>query len=357
MSERVFINRIGGAVPRYDIHRKFVGFAPLLLDGERKRELYRRMAERSQIERRYSCLPPSEDPERLDAEGFYRRGCFPDTRERMARYDKEALPLALDAAAGLGPELRPESVSHLIVASCTGFSAPGLDLQLAAALGLAPKVERTIVGFMGCSAAIPALKLARHIVRSTPRSRVLLVAVELSTLHLQETSELEPLLSFTLFADGAAAALVSGEPAGLEIEAFEAAVLPATEDHITWRIGAFGFDMHLSGAVPAAISRNLPGLPLLLSLDTLSTAFWAVHPGGRSVLDAVESALALPPQALRYSRETLRNYGNMSSASVLFVLREIMADNEAGRGCALAFGPGIAAEAMRFVKHRAAPVL
>ncbi|HEV2302238.1 MAG TPA: type III polyketide synthase [Stellaceae bacterium] len=357
MSEKVFINRIGGAVPPYDVHRKFVDFAPRLLAGDRDRHLYRRMVERSQIARRYSCLPPSADPERLDAAGFYRRGAFPDTCERMARYEREAPPLALAAVESLGPDLARERVTHLIVASCTGFAAPGLDLQLAQALGLAPEVERTIVGFMGCSAAIPALKLARHIVRSRPQARVLVVAVELCTLHLQETGTLEAVLSFTLFADGAAAALVSGEPTGLEIEGFAAAVLPATADHITWRIGAFGFDMHLSGAVPAAISRNLPSLPILLPPDRRDTAYWAVHPGGRSVLDAVESALTLPPQALRHSRETLRQYGNMSSASVLFVLREILAETEAGRGCALAFGPGIAAEAMRFVKHRAASLL
>src|SRR5579863_4307372 len=111
MSSPVFINRIGGAVPRWDVHRKFTDFAPRLLDGERERRLYRRMAERSQIERRYSCLAPNEDPELLDAEGFYRRGRFPDTRTRMARYEKEALPLALDAVAALGPELMPERIT------------------------------------------------------------------------------------------------------------------------------------------------------------------------------------------------------------------------------------------------------
>ena len=357
MTARVFINRIGGAVPRFEVHRKFVDFAPRLLDDERERQLYRRMVERSQIARRYSCLAPSENPERLDDEGFYRRGRFPDTGERMARYDREALPLALAAVASLGSGLARDGVTHLIVASCTGFAAPGLDLQLAEALGLAPEVERTIVGFMGCSAAIPALKLARHVVRSQPQARVLLVAVELCTLHLQEAGPLDAVLSFTLFADGAAAALVSGAPLGLEIEGFEAAVLPATAGHITWRIGAFGFDMHLSGAVPAAIARNLPRLRCLAGQETRDVAFWAVHPGGRSILDAVEGALGLGPQALRYSRETLRQYGNMSSASVLFVLREIIGEDEAGRGCAMAFGPGIAAEAMRFVKHRGRSVL
>ena len=352
MARGVFINRIGGAVPAYECHRKFVDFAPLLLEGERERQVYRRMVERSGIAQRHSCLPPSSDPARLDADGFYRRGRFPDTGERMARYDKEAPPLALAAVASLGADFAPERVTHLILASCTGFAAPGLDLQLAAGLGLGARVERTIVGFMGCSAAIPALKLARHIVRSEPAAAVLVVAIELCTLHLQERASLEAVLSFTLFADGAAAALVSAEPRGLEIEGFDAAILPATAEHITWRIGAFGFDMHLSGAVPAAIQRGLPGLPFLAPAAARDIDFWAVHPGGRSILDAVEGALALPPQGLRYSREVLRGYGNMSSASVLFVLRAIMQEKETGRGCAIAFGPGIAAEAMHFSKPR-----
>lgn len=347
-SGKAFINRIGCAVPVHDFHRKFVEFAPPLLADRQQRQVFQRMAERCQIAHRFSCLPPSSDPYRLDAEGFYRRGRFPDTAQRMARYDREALPLACRAVANLGLDFAADEITHLIVASCTGFAAPGLDLQLAAQLGLAA-AERTVVGFMGCSAAIPALRLARHIVRSDENARVLVLAVELCSLHLQESSRLAELLSFLHFADGCAAAVVSSRPFGIAITGFGSAVLPATADHITWHIGARGFAMHLSGQVPGAIVRHLrEGLPFLPESDRGAVALWAIHPGGRSVLDAVEAGLALPPDSLLWSRHVLRDYGNMSSATVLFVLREMMDRGAAGTGCAMAFGPGIAVETMMF---------
>jgi alpha-pyrone synthase len=353
MPESAFINRIGRAVPGHDIHRKFVDFAPRLLADERGRRLFARMAERSHIEHRYSCLTPGSDPDRLDDDDFYCRGAFPDTARRMARYDREALPLARRAVGDLGCDVVESGITHLIVASCTGFVSPGLDLQLVAQLGLAPTVERTIVGFMGCYAALPALKLARHIVRSEPKARVLVVALELCTLHLQEPRGIDELLSFLIFADGCAAAIVTAEPHGIEIKDFTASILPATGDHITWRIGSLGFDMHLSGQVPSAILQHLPlNLPALLpGTGRQDIAVWAVHPGGRTVLDAVEQGLDLPSDALSHSRRVLRDYGNMSSGTILFVLRDVLDAHAEGPGCAMAFGPGIAVEAMTFGLH------
>lgn len=346
---KAFINRIGCAVPAHDFHRKFVEFAPLLLADRQQRQVFGRMAERCQIEHRFTCLPPSPDPSRLDAEGFYRCGSFPDTAQRMARYDREALPLARRAVADLALDFAADEITHLIVASCTGFAAPGLDLQLTAQLGLAATVERTIVGFMGCSAAIPALRLARHIVRADENARVLVVAVELCSLHLQESGRLEELLSFLHFADGCAAAVVSSRPFGIVIEGFGSTVLPATADRITWNIGAQGFAMHLSGQVPGAILRHLrERLSLLPEGDCSAVSLWAVHPGGRSVLDAVAAGLELPQDSLLGPRRILRDYGNMSSATVLFVLREMMDRGAVGAGCAMAFGPGIAVETMMF---------
>ena len=358
-SVKAFINRIGSAVPAHDFHRKFVEFAPLLLADRQQRQVFARMAERCQIAHRFSCLAPSADPALLDGEDFYRRGRFPDTAQRMARYDREALALARRAVANLGLDFEADEITHLIVASCTGFAAPGLDLQLMAQLGLAPTVERTMVGFMGCSAAIPALKLARHIVRSDENARVLVVAVELCSLHMQESGRLEELLAFLHFADGCAAAVVSARPFGIAIGGFASAVLPQTADHITWRVGARGFEMHLSGQVPGAILRHLSGRPSLLPEgfppegflpggDRGEEALWAIHPGGRTVLDAVAAGLDLPPDALSWSRRILRDYGNMSSATVLFVLREMIDHGAAGPGCAMAFGPGITVETMTF---------
>ena len=346
MPHSVYINKIGCAVPEHDFHHKFVDFAPSLLADEREKRLFRRMAERAQIEHRYAVLAPSTDRRALDGEGFYAPGAFADTGRRMQRYDHEAILLTMAALT----DVREHDFSHLVVASCTGFAAPGIDLQILAHLGLPASVERTVVGFMGCSAAIPALRLARHIVRSDRCARVLVVAVELCSLHFQPSHGIDQVLSFLLFADGCAAAVVSSEPCGLEMIGFSSAVLPNTADHITWKVGTSGFAMHLSGQVPSAIRQHLPStLPLLLAgMERQHVSLWAVHPGGRTVLDAVESGLGLPDYALVSSRRVLRDYGNMSSATVLFVLREMMEQGNAGQGCAMAFGPGIAAEAMTF---------
>ena len=339
---RAFLNRIGTAVPPHDVHAKFIDFAPSLLGDDRARRVFLRMAERSGIEHRYSFFEPHPDPAKIDALGFYARGRFPDTGARMRFFEEHAFRLVRDAVEAL----QPGRVTHLILSSCTGFYAPGPDLQLIAKLGLDAGIERTVVGFMGCQAALNALKLARHIVRSEDGARVLTLSLELCTLHLQETGDLEEVLSFLLFGDGCAACLVTAEPEGIELERFATAMLPDSAGLITWKIGSLGFDMRLSGEVPQAIGRDLraafPGAPEELAL-------WAVHPGGRTVLDAVERGLGLDEAALRPSRDVLRRYGNMSSPTVLFVLKETMAQAPRGcSGCALAFGPGLTAETLFF---------
>jgi predicted naringenin-chalcone synthase len=230
--------------------------------------------------------------------------------------------------------------------------APGIDQIIASELGLDDGVERTLVGFMGCYAAVAAVRLAHHMVRSDPLARVLVVTVELSTLHLQPEHGIEPLLAMLQFGDGAAAALVSGDPAGFAIFNPFAAALEDTADLIRWTIGDQGFAMHLSGEVPGQIGRALadPRLRnrMLGSDNPADIDAWAVHAGGRSVLDAVEGALALPPHALEASRDVLARFGNMSSSTLMFVLAELLEDAEAETGLAIAFGPGLAAEGFRF---------
>ena len=350
------LNRIATAVPPHDVHDAFVALARTLLPDERACAVFERMAERSGIAHRHAVLQAGRiDQGEVDTAGFYRRGAFPSTAARMRLYEEAAPALACDAVAGLG--LDPREVTHLVAASCTGFSAPGLDLQIARRLGLRADVERTLVGFMGCAAAVPALRAARHIVRSEPDARVLVVCCELSSLHLQESSGLEEVLSFLLFADGAAAALVTAEPHGLALEDFRNAVLPDSADFITWHVGDSGFEMHLSGRVPGRIAATLRdealhGGPatLLRGIPPSEYALWAVHAGGRTVLDAVEQGLALDPDALRHSRAVLHDCGNMSSATVLFVLDRILreAPPPGTRGLAMAFGPGMVAESFRF---------
>jgi predicted naringenin-chalcone synthase len=350
-----YLNRIATAVPDHDVHDAFVAFADTLLTDRRSQVLFRRMAERSQIEHRFSTVEPRPlgSNAELDTDGFYCRGAFPSTAKRMQRYADRAPGLALDAARGLDlSDEERDGVTHVIVTTCTGFSAPGLDLQLVQGLGLKPTAERTIVGFMGCYAAINALKMARHIVRSEPSSKVLVVSLELCTLHLQETSDLEQVLSFLVFGDGCAAALVTSEPKGLELESFHAEMVPAAAEQITWNIGDTGFDMYLSGQVPGSIRHALgEGRGRILhDAEVGDFDLWAIHPGGRTVLDAVEGAFALPASAMTASREVLRRFGNMSSATVLFVLKTLIDEpgEKGARGCAMAFGPGLTAETMLF---------
>jgi predicted naringenin-chalcone synthase len=348
---QAWLNRIGKATPPHDMHTACVEFGCDLLVDERRRALFTRMAALADIRHRYAIFAPAASAENgaFDREGFYRRGAFPSTAQRMARFATEARTLAAAAIAALDLGAAREAVTHLVVASCTGFAAPGLDFHIMRDAGLRASVERTVVGFMGCFAAVNALKLARHIVRSERGAVVLVVNLELCSLHLQEQWELEKMLSFLLFADGASAALVSAAPTGLALGRFSATVLPESEELITWEIGDSGFHMHLSGQVPSRIRRFLRthGEGLLDKRAAAEIEHWAVHAGGRSVLDAVQEGLRLGPDALRHSRAVLREFGNMSSVTLMFVLDRIMRGG-GGDGIAMAFGPGLTVESFAF---------
>jgi predicted naringenin-chalcone synthase len=352
--QTAYINRVATAVPPYDVHDAFRRFAQSLLGDDRRNSLlFQRLASKSGIEHRYSCLAPSNLPEgdRVDAEGFYPRGNFPDTAERMQRFERHAPALAQAAVDRLQLGAECDRITHLLITCCTGFSAPGLDLEVIERCELPSTVERTTIGFMGCYAAINALKLARHIVRSETSARVLIVNLELCTLHLQDTTDLEQMLSFLLFGDGCAACIVSADPVGVALDSFHAVLVPSTRGLITWNIREAGFDMVLSGGVPAAIHNGLREHrdEILAGAPVASIDLWAVHPGGRTVLDAVERALDLAPAALASSRDILRRYGNMSSATVMFVIDHLLRSRAPGRaGCAMSFGPGLIAETMLF---------
>jgi alpha-pyrone synthase len=312
------------------------------------------MVRMSAIEHRYSFLEPLGDGKSYwrDAEDLYVAGNFPTTKRRMEAFERFAPKLAgcaLDRLR-LTPAER-QAITHVIVTCCTGLYAPGLDIDVVNHLGLNPSVERTMIGFMGCYAAINALKAAHHIVRSEPDSKVLILSLELCSLHLKETQDLEQVLSFLLFADGCAASLVSAEPGGLAIDSFLAVNVPDTSGLITWRIGEMGFDMQLSGKVPGEIRRGLPEARgrILRGREAAEIDLWAVHPGGRTILDAVEQALELRSDALATSRDILTRFGNMSSATVMFVLEQVLKRAQKGQtGCAMSFGPGITAETMLF---------
>ncbi|HYI40800.1 MAG TPA: type III polyketide synthase [Allosphingosinicella sp.] len=351
-TSQAHLNAIGTAVPEHDVHAAFIRWAQARLDDPRARAVFARMAARSGIEHRWSVLPPApygNSP--VDPGGFY-HGPLPTTGARMDIYAQAAPRLALEAIGKLSGAAAPAGITHLIVASCTGFVAPGIDQIIAAELGLAGSVERTLVGFMGCYAAVSSLRLAHHIVRSEPEARVLVVTVELSSLHLQYEQDVERLLAALQFGDGATASLVTAEPHGFALSRPFAATLPDSNALIRWRVGDHGFVMDLSGEVPGRIGEALRDCAFREAMlgNEAPEAFdsWAVHAGGRSVLDAVEHGLDLPPEALAHSREVLARHGNMSSSTLPFVLQRLLADPGRRRGIALAFGPGLAAEGFHF---------
>lgn len=330
--------------------------------------LYRR----SGIERRHSCLADyGRAPEAFE---FFPRGWagepprLPSTAERMVVYRREARELGLSAArAALGrlPSLDPGRITHLVVASCTGFHAPGLDADLVEGLGLSRQVARTLIGFQGCHAGLASLKVADAICRADPQSIVLVACVELCTLHFQLRATEDNLLANSLFADGAGAVLLGAdrEPEGgaggprLVISRGASWLEPGTVGEMAWTVGDHGFEMRLSALVPRLLGREVARfLEGGLGLDRgarEALRFWAVHPGGPAILDEIGRVLGLDPALLGPSRAVLRQHGNMSSPTVLFVLERIQAaleDRGVGealeRGVVLAFGPGLTLEAL-----------
>ena len=260
MSPQAYLNRIATAVPEHDVHQFFLRYgASLLTDDPQRLSVFERMADLAGIEHRYSCIAPADDPQggAVDRDGTSVRGSFAGTAKRMEMYEVTAPALAQKAVDKLLADEDRARITHLIVASCTGFSAPGIDLELVQRCGLPTSVERTIIGFMGCYAAINALKLSRHIVRSDRKARVLIINIELCTLHLRETTELEKLISFCLWGDGCAASLVTSEPHGIMLESFHAIVAARARELMSWHIRDDGFDMVLSGQVPGAIRETL----------------------------------------------------------------------------------------------------
>ncbi|WP_295636472.1 type III polyketide synthase [Novosphingobium sp.] len=351
-SHHAHIHAIGTAVPDHDIHGPYIAWAQQRLADPREIALFKRMAGRAGIGHRWSVLPRSPDGgSPVDAGGFYHGNIAPSTARRMELYAATAPNLAIAAIRDLERQVSIEGVTHLVLASCTGFVAPGVDQIVIRKLGLDPHIERTLVGFMGCYAAVAAMRVAHHIARSEPAARVLVVCVELSSLHLGACGTMEELLAALLFGDGAAAALVSSEPSGLRIDRLFTAALPDSDALIQWNIGDTGFEMVLSGEVPGRINTALhdPGLRLdILGGQRASEIDYAVHAGGRSILDAVEHGLGLDPEALTDSRAVLAANGNMSSATLLFVLARLMAKDGNPNGVAMAFGPGLAAEGFAF---------
>ncbi|WP_129656981.1 type III polyketide synthase [Rothia halotolerans] len=306
----------------------------------------------------------------------------PSTGARNAFYAREAPGLFVGAArraVEACPGLEPGAVTHLVTASCTGFYAPGPDLDVVRGLGLPASVKRSHLGFMGCCAAFPALRQAAEICGADPSAVVLVVCAELCSIHLRTAEDPDTIRGASLFADGAAAAVVTGPdavlasgavpapgtaqaPAGeapapvLHLDRFETTVTPTGGEEMAWSIGDLGFEMVLGSYVPQIIGTHIEEATApLVGEDRTAVRHWAIHPGGRSILDKVEETLGLSPEQLEPSRAVLRDYGNMSSATVLFVLREILRapmDADEELVCGMAFGPGLTVETALMRKTR-----
>jgi alpha-pyrone synthase len=287
----------------------------------------------------------------------------PGTRIRNELYIEKARALFIEAgtkALAACKELKAEDITHVITVSCTGFYAPGPEYDLVRALNLAPSTLRYHIGFMGCYAAFPALRAAQSFCEANPRAVVLVVSAELCSLHVRSSNDPDQIMAASMFGDGAAAAIVTAREtnhtdATLRIDRFESVLTPVGEEDMTWKIGDEGFEMLLSTYVPKIVDTHIQGAlePLfapevqLVQAPAQAIRHWAIHPGGRSILDKVETKLGLSEQQLVPSRQTLNDWGNMSSATVLFVLKYILDNNtstEEERICTMAFGPGITVE-------------
>jgi predicted naringenin-chalcone synthase len=281
----------------------------------------------------------------------------PTTAARMDRYQKAAGLLACQAGARAleAADVRPAEVTHLVTCSCTGFANPGVDLEAVAGLGLPATVQRTHVGFMGCHGAFNALRVADAFATADPRAVVLVICVELCSLHFQYGPRVDHVVANSIFADGAGAAVGVGalhargaEQGSWRIVGQASRILPDSAEQMAWMIGDHGFEMSLSAQVPTAIAAHIQ--PLVAAglaahgLTMADVGSWAVHPGGPRVLASVAEALALDAGALDVSQHVLAWHGNMSSATILFILERLIAAGAATPCVALAFGPGLTAE-------------
>ncbi|WP_395626218.1 type III polyketide synthase [Daejeonella sp.] len=287
---------------------------------------------------------------------------FPSTRQRMELYQNSASELGFEAVndcfSNHGEDLRLK-ITHLISVSCTGMHAPGIDIELVEKLGLNKQVERTCINFMGCYGALNALKVADYICRADAEAKVLIVSVELCTLHFQKENTLDNWVANSLFSDGAAAIIVEHKSKvpnnkhSLILDTFYSEFLIEAKNEMGWYIADSGFEMKLSSKVSKLILKHIQSIAnQLLSkakIEFKNIGRFAVHPGGRKILESAETAFGFTKEKNKFSYDVLREYGNMSSATIVFVLKKLLMENnwESGENVmSFAFGPGLTVESM-----------
>jgi predicted naringenin-chalcone synthase len=277
---------------------------------------------------------------------------FPSLELRMQWYQRYAAPLSVDAVRNcVDGVIHTHEITHLITVSCTGMSAPGLDLQVMELLDLPKQTYRTSLNFMGCYAAIHALKLADAVCKTDTSARVMIVCTELCTLHFQKEATPDNIASTLLFSDGSAAALVTHDSfhrPGLLLNGFYSEVVPKGKRDMAWELSSTGFLMTLSGYIPDLIEEDFEPLVQRAlqhsNMNREQIAQWCIHPGGKRIVDAIQKSLQLPDGSLQKSYEVLQQFGNMSSPTILFVLKELMKEKGAGSVFGAAFGPGLTME-------------
>ncbi len=362
---------IGTAVPQYQFSQAQAAdwLAHSLRDSPAKARWIRAICKGSGIETRAFCIPdglisPDESrfaPHRSPSEAA-------TTSMRMDMFRRMAPPLAVEAGRAALAQLsarsnrsisrETESITHLILVTCTGFFAPGLDIAISDQLNLSPEVERIQIGFMGCSALFNAWRTAAAIVAGAPEARVLIVCVEVCSIHLQPSLKRQHLISAALFSDGAGSCVVgtptTDVPARLRLMSFYSRVKPDTENEMTWKIGDHGFALHLSPQIPDHLAEAAPPGLRQLFPDGQRPELWAIHPGGKAIVDQVSETFNLAPGDTAASLRALRRVGNLSSATMVFVLRELLEELEERprgtrglNGVAMGFGPGLVIEMAR----------
>jgi prepilin-type processing-associated H-X9-DG protein len=285
---------------------------------------------------------------------------FPSTRQRMEVFKKHALDLSLAAinkCIEKIPTIEKREITHLVVVSCTGMYAPGLDIDLVKALGLNSSISRTCINFMGCYAAFNALKLADLFCSGEQNAKVLMVCTELCTIHFQKENTENNMLANALFADGSAALLVEAQPRkGINLKpiAFHCDLATEGEQDMAWTVGDWGFEMKLTSYVPEVIRNGIKKLSQSLleqiAQNLSDVSYFAIHPGGKKILEVIEQELGISKESNRYAYEILKHFGNMSSPTVLFVINEICktlsAKDQNKNILIFAFGPGLTLESM-----------
>ncbi|QHT68194.1 type III polyketide synthase [Rhodocytophaga rosea] len=364
-----YISAIGTANPPYKLPQMriadFMAEAVSMNAAEKKKltALYRSTG----IQYRYTVL--ADYTRRNGAFDFYSNTPdlepFPTIDRRMQLYKQHAVPLCTEAIRNCllaYPDFSPTQITHLITVSCTGMYAPGIDIELVETIGLATNIQRTAINFMGCYAAFNALKTADAICKSNPEAKVLVVCVELCTIHFQKYKTEDHLLSNAIFADGAAAVIMEASPRNeysISIESLYCDLHFDGKNDMAWHIGNFGFEMTLSSYIPDLIKNGIRQLTerLLkhLKLTTHDIHLFAIHPGGKRILEVIEQQLGLCKEDNRYAYQTLKAYGNMSSPTILFVLKALWNDlqqSDAGKNIlSFAFGPGLTLESMLLKVH------